>query len=116
MLDSRKKIKKEIFRQLYEYKWVATEIKEHSNLETELGKKMSATTSENIHILLIKIFKALWGVNCDKKFVMDNMPRYFKMVKLHLFQLRKLKQTNINEVKDFFKDASRIIYSEIGKN
>tara|TARA_R110000824_G_scaffold316410_1_gene503630 strand:- start:115 stop:459 length:345 start_codon:yes stop_codon:yes gene_type:complete len=113
MLDSRKKIKKEIFRQLYEYKWVATEIKEHSNLETELGKKMSATTSEKIHILLIKIFKAVW--DNDKKFVMDNMPRYFKMVKLHLNQLRKLKQTNINEVKDFFKDASRIIYSEIGK-
>ena len=116
MLDSRKKIKKEIFRQLYEYKWVATEIKEHSNLETELGKKMSATTSEKIHITLIKIFKALWGVNCDKKFVMDNMPRYFKMVKLHLNQLRKLKQKNIEEIKAFFTDAAKIIYSEMGKN
>jgi len=113
MLDTRKKIKKEIFRQLYEYKWVATEMKEHSCLETELGKKMSATTSEKIHILLIKIFKAVWGN--DKKFVMDNMPRFFKMVKLHLNQLRKLKQRNINEVKDFFKDASRIIYSEMGR-
>jgi len=109
------KIKNEVFKQLYEYKWVATEIKEKSNLETELGKKMSATTSEKIHITLINIFKALWGVNCDKKYVMDTMPRYFKMVKLHLFQLRKLKQKNIEEVKDFFKDAARIIYLEMGR-
>ena len=114
MLNTKNKLKKEIFRQLYEYKWVATELKEHSCLETELGIKMSATTSEKIHILLIKIFKAVWAN--DKKFVMNNMPRYFKMVKLHLNQLRKLKQHNINDVKEFFKDASRIIYSEIGKN
>lgn len=114
MLNTKNKLKKEIFRQLYEYKWVATELKEHSCLETELGIKMSATTSEKIHILLIKIFKAVWAN--DKKFVMNNMPRYFKMVKLHLNQLRKLKQRNINDVKEFFKDASRIIYSEIGKN
>ena len=59
MDKARKKIKNEVFKQLYEYKWNATEIKERSNLETELGKKMSATTSEKIHILLINIFKAL---------------------------------------------------------
>jgi hypothetical protein len=114
MLVTKNKIKKEVFRQLYIYKWNATEIKEHSCLETELGIKMSATTSEKIHILLIKIFKAVWGN--DKKFVMDNMPIFFKMVKLHLNQLRKLKQRNINHIKEFFKDAARIIYSEMGKN
>jgi len=115
MDKARKKIKNEVFKQLYEYKWVATEIKEKSNLETELGKKMSATTSEKIHILLINIFKALWGVNCDKKYIMNNMGRFFKMVKLHLKQLKKLKQRNIEEVKDFFKDAARIVYCELAR-
>lgn len=115
MNKERNKIKREVFRQLYEYKWVATEIKESSNLETELGKKMTATTSEKIHILLISIFKTLWGVNCDKKFIMDSMNRFFKMVKLHLKQLKKLKQRNIQEVKDFFKDAARIVYCEMAR-
>jgi len=115
MDKARKKIKNEVFRQLYEYKWNATEIKERSNLDCELGKKISAATSEKIHILLINIFKALWGVNCDKKYIMNNMGRYFKMVKLHLFQLKKLKQKNIQQVKDFFKDAARIVYCEMGR-
>jgi hypothetical protein len=113
MNKERKKIKREVFRQLYEYKWVATDIKEHSDIDTELGNKMTATTSEKIHLLLISIFKALWGVDCDKKFIMNNMGRLFKMIKLHLRQLKKLKQQNIQEVEAFFKDAARIVYSEM---
>tara|TARA_R110000765_G_scaffold62590_2_gene121363 strand:- start:6 stop:353 length:348 start_codon:yes stop_codon:yes gene_type:complete len=109
----RKALKREVFNQLYEYKWTATEIKQNSCLETELGIKMSATTSEKIHIFLIKIFKELW--NGNKKFVMDSMPRYFKMLNIHLNQLRKLKQSNIDEVQEFFKDAARIIYTELLK-
>tara|TARA_R110001592_G_scaffold272141_1_gene538711 strand:+ start:371 stop:721 length:351 start_codon:yes stop_codon:yes gene_type:complete len=115
MDKDRRKIKNEVLNQLYEYKWVATEIKNSSNLETELGKKVSACTSEKIHILLINIFKALWGVNCDKKLIINNMSRYFRLVKLHLKQLKLLKQRNINEVKAFFKDAARIVYTEMAR-
>ena len=93
MLDTRKKIKKEIFRQLYEYKWVATEMKEHSCLETELGKKMSATTSEKIHKLLIKIFKAVWGN--DKKFVMETNRSYLSRSRDVL--LYRVNNTNITD-------------------
>ena len=112
MIDTRKKIKKEIFRQLYQYKSQAIEVKSQVNIDTKIGALVTACTAEKIHTLLIKIFKEVWG-NADKKIIMDMMGRFFKLVKLHLNQLRKLKQTNVKLIKAFFTDAARIVYSEM---
>ena len=112
MIDTRKKIKKEIFRQLYQYKSQAIEVKSQVNIDSQVGALVTACTAEKIHTLLIKIFKLLWA-NHSKKTIMDNMSRFFKLVKLHLNQLKRLKQTNVKLIQAFFTDAARIVYSEM---
>jgi len=114
MVKTNNKIKKEIFRQLYLYKDQAIEVKNRVNIDTHIGAKTTASTAEKLSILLIKVFKLVWAKNC-KKIIMDMMGRFFKMVSLHLKQLKKLKQTNVKIIKDYFTDAARIVYCEMGK-
>ena len=105
------KVRKILINSFHEQKWDSREKKEGYNFDTEFGLLMTSTTREKIYILLIKIFKALF--RDDKQYVLDNMPRLLKMIKIHTFQLYKLKAECINENIIYFREAIRAVYNEL---
>ena len=108
---NKKEIKKILINSFHEQKWDSREKKEGYNFDTEFGLLMTSTTREKIYILLIKIFKALF--RDDKQYVLDIMPRLLKMIKIHIFQLHKLKAECINENTLYFREAIRAVYNEL---
>ena len=85
--------------------------KEQSNLDDELGVKITATTREKILISLINIFKLIRHSHFDTALKEINF--VVKRMKIHFNQLRKLDQNNyITNVK-YFTDLMKVCYSII---
>ena len=83
-------------------------IEKYSN---EFGVLMTTTTREKIFTLLINIFKAI--MKGDKDYVLKNMPRLLKMIKIHTFQLVKLNVNCLNVNIHYFREAVKTIYTEL---
>ena len=49
----------------------------------------------------------------DKDYVLKNMPRLLKMIKIHTFQLIKLNVNCVNVNIHYFREAVRTIYMEL---
>ena len=95
----------------HEKKWDCIEKKVELNFDDEFGQLMTTTTRERIFTLLINIFKAI--MKGDKDYVLKNMPRLLKMIKIHTFQLIKLNVNCLNVNIIYFREAIRTIYIEL---
>ena len=105
------KIRKMLLNDMYEKRWDCRERKGDLNFETDLGELVTATTREKIFNLMINIFKSI--IEGDKEYILKNMPRLLKLIKLHTFQLVKLKTETLNVNIIYFREAVRTIYMEL---
>lgn len=87
--------------------------KEKSSLDepNELGVKITSTTREKIFKQLIHIFKLIRHYEFDR--ALGEITIVAKRIKLHFYQLRKLKQPNYNVNVKFFTDLMKVCYSII---
>ncbi len=87
--------------------------KEKSSLDepNELGVKITSTTREKIFKQLIHIFKLIRHYEFDR--ALREIAIVAKRIKLHFYQLRKLKQPNYNVNVKFFTDLMKVCYSII---
>ncbi len=87
--------------------------KEKSSLDepNELGVKITSTTREKIFKQLIHIFKLIRHYEFDR--ALGEISIVAKRIKLHFYQLRKLKQPNYNVNVKFFTDLMKVCYSII---
>lgn len=109
-----KKAKTILMNSLHEQRWDATEAKTDYDFDNNFGELMTATMREKIFILIINIFKALF--NEDKEYVLKKMPRLLNMVKIHTYQLFRLKTYFLNSNIHYFREAIRTIYVELRSN
>lgn len=96
---------------MHEKRWDCREKKVELDFDDEFGVLMTTTTREKIFTLLINIFKAI--MKGDKDYVLKNMPRLLKMIKIHTFQLVKLNVNCVSVNIHYFREAVRTIYMEL---
>ncbi len=73
----------------------------------EIGMKLTALTREKIFRSLINIFKLVRHYNfqeAEKELLLVS-----KRIKLHLYQMKKLYQSNIKENKEYFTDVIKVL-------
>jgi hypothetical protein len=86
--------------------------KEKSNLDDDtLGVKITSTTRQKIFKQLIYIFKLIR--HYDFVGALEEMTFVGKRMKLHFYQLRKLKQPNYETNVKYFTDIMKVCYSII---
>ena len=90
----------------------AISAKEKSSLDDDtLGVKITSTTREKIFKQLIHIFKLIRHYEFDK--ALGEIAIVSKRIKLHFYQLRKLKQPNYDINVKYFTDLMKVCYSII---
>lgn len=90
----------------------AVRLKEKSSLDDDtLGVKITSLTREKILKQLIYIFKLIRHYDFVK--ALEEMTYVGKRMKLHFYQLRKLKQPNYETNVKFFTDIMKVCYSII---
>lgn len=86
----------------------AKEMKDEFSLDDfEIGMKLTALTREKIFRSLINIFKLVRHFNfqeAEKELIVVS-----KRIKLHLYQMKKLCQTNITENKQYFMEVIKAL-------
>jgi hypothetical protein len=105
------KVRKMLLNDMYEKRWDCREKKVELDFDNEFGVLITTTTREKIFTLLINIFKAI--MKGDKDYVLKNMPRLLKMIKIHTFQLIKLNVNCVNVNIHYFREAVKTIYTEL---
>jgi hypothetical protein len=105
------KVRKILLNDMYEKRWDCVEKKLELDFDNDFGVLITTTTREKIFTLLINIFKAI--MKGDKEYVLKNMPRLLKLIKLHTFQLVKLNVNCVNVNIIYFREAIRTIYMEL---
>ena len=85
--------------------------KEKSNLYDTLGVKIASTTREKILKQLIYIFKLIRHYQFEE--ALKEMLFVSTRMKLHFYQLRKLKQSNYEINVKYFTDLLKVCYSII---
>ena len=90
----------------------ARNMKQKSSLDDDtLGVKIVSTTREKIFKQLICIFKLIRHYQFEEALKEINFVA--KRIKLHFYQLRKLKQPNYETNVKFFTDLMKVCYSII---
>ncbi len=105
------KVRKILLNDLYEKRWDCRERKADLDFDDDLGELITCSTREKIFNLIINIFKSI--IEGDKEYILKNMPRLLKMIKLHIYQLVKLKTETLNVNIRYFREAIRTIYAEL---
>ena len=87
---------------------VAKNVIKTTNLDDDMGGKITATTRHKIFKDAIGIFKL---IRHNKKIEVAGRTIYLnKRIKLHLYQLKKLKQENLFENQRYFKGLLMFLY------
>ena len=103
------KIEKHAIQQLKNEYWYAKDLNNDTSID-DIGVKVLTLTRSKIFNILIIIFKKLSKGDYD---VIDLMPNLLKKIKLHMFQMKKLGEGNIDANKEYFKVIINIIYRSI---
>ena len=109
---------------LYNELEIATDLKNDTDFDETFGVKITATTREKIFKEAIEIFKlmkkicigrpAISGLTKGQNHYEEITQRTIKMskrIKLHFYQIKKLKQNNYEDNVEYFTNLLRIIYS-----
>tara|TARA_R110000824_G_scaffold219413_3_gene406302 strand:+ start:372 stop:695 length:324 start_codon:yes stop_codon:yes gene_type:complete len=103
------RIEKHAMQQLKNEYWYAIDLNNDTSID-DIGVKVSTLTRSKIFNILIIIFKKLLKGEYD---VIDLMPNLLKKIKLHMYQMKKLGEGNIDANKEYFKAIISIIYRSI---
>ena len=103
------KIEKHAIQQLKNEYWYAKDLNNDTSID-DIGVKVLTLTRSKIFNILIIIFKKLAKGDYD---VIDLMPNLLKKIKLHMYQMKKLDEGNIDANKEYFKAIINIIYRSI---
>jgi len=88
---------------MYEEKELAVKLKNSCSYDDDvIGVKITALTREKIFNLFIEIFKCIRYKKNDE--VKELLLKVFKKIRLHIYQMKKLKQDNLEENKVYFKN------------
>jgi hypothetical protein len=102
---------------LYNELEIATDLKNDTDFDETFGVKITATTREKIFKEAIEIFKlmkySLLGKAKVKgvEEISNRTIKLAKRIKLHFYQIKKLKQDNYNANVEYFTNLLRVIYS-----
>ena len=109
---------------LYQELEIATDLKNDTDFDETFGVKITSTTREKIFKEAIEIFKLMKysllgkskvkGVEGDKSPLEEISQRTIKLskrIKLHFYQIKKLKQDNYKDNVEYFTNLLKVIYS-----
>ena len=118
---------------LYNELEIATDLKNDTDFDETFGVKITATTREKIFKEAIEIFKLMkkicigrFQTSCKTTFpaisgltkgqnhyeeISNRTIKLSKRIKLHFYQIKKLKQNNYEDNVEYFTNLLRIIYS-----
>jgi hypothetical protein len=88
----------------------AKEINEEVDLDENLGLKITSLVRVKICGLFIQTLKNINNNKLDG--VLKNISRLTKMVKIHLTQLKKLKERNYDITKSYLTDGIKVLYQQ----
>jgi len=96
----------------YEELEITTKLKNNTNFGDTFGVKITATTREKIFKEAIEIFKLMRYTRQNHYEEISNRTiKLSKRIKLHFYQIKKLKQDNYNDNVEYFTNLLRVIYS-----
>ena len=96
---------------LHEQLDIAKKVEQDTDLDQNIGVKVTASTRIKILNKLISIFKMIKYSKYDT--ALEEMNGLTKRLKLHFYQLKKLKQPNYDTNVKFFTDIMKVLYSMI---
>jgi hypothetical protein len=99
---------------LYHELEIATDLKNDTDFNETFGVKITATTREKIFKEAIEIFKLMRFTAKGQNHYEEISQRTIKLskrIKLHFYQIKKLKQDNYNDNVEYFTNLLRVIYS-----
>ena len=99
---------------LYNELEIATDLKNDTDFDETFGVKITATTREKIFKEAIEIFKLMKFTTKGQNHYEEISNRTIKLskrIKLHFYQIKKLKQDNYNANVEYFTNLLRVIYS-----
>jgi len=103
---------REIMRELKEKLWDTREMKQYTDIDTDLGGKITATTREKIFISFLKIFSLL---NKNKTDFKEELTLVIRRIKLHRHQMTKLGEINVSKNDAYFGIVIKIIFIDLHK-
>ena len=82
---------------------------ELKNKGETIGEKVTCLTREKIFTTLIDMLRFILKKEHSK--VYEKLPRLLRQIKLHIYQLGKLEQHNVEENKIYFRESIKAILS-----
>jgi hypothetical protein len=95
--------------QLYDFRDETKLIKQNANFDDKFHELIISTTREKIFNELIKIFRLVKTNN--KQEILERTSKLTKRIKLHLHQLKKNKEEELEDQTMYFTHALKIIYN-----
>jgi hypothetical protein len=100
---------------LHEELDTAIKLKNSCSYEDDvIGVKLTALTREKIFKILINIFKNIHYNQFNK--VQEDLIKVNKKIRLHIYQMKKLRAYNLKENMDYFTDILKVCYSIVVKH
>jgi len=100
---------------LHEELDTAIKLKNSCSYDDEvIGIKLTALTREKIFNILINIFKNIHYNQFNK--VQEDLIKVNKKIRLHIYQMKKLRAYNLKENMDYFTDILKVCYSIVIKH
>ena len=119
---------------LYQELEIATDLKNDTDFDETFGVKITATTREKIFKEAIEIFKLMKKICIGRPAKLPSLKRFLqsglgkvglssleeisqrtiklsKRIKLHFYQIKKLKQDNYKDNVEYFTNLLKVIYS-----
>ena len=78
-----------------------------NNAET-IGEKVTCLTREKIFTTLIEMLRFILKKEHSK--VYEKLPRLLRQIKLHIYQLKKLEQRNVEINQLYFREIIKVIF------
>ena len=80
---------------------------ELKNKGETIGEKVTCLTREKIFTTLIDMLRLILKKEHSK--VYEKLPRLMRQIKLHIYQLEKLEQNNVEDNKIYFRETIKAI-------